>query len=463
VRPVWSLKNLLTLAVSLMAFITLAVAAALIVLTTQLHRAADTLGDALQSVRVTEESAVSLLLHSRANDPLVLAAARTEVREYLRRAERHVSTPEEAAMLRGASDAVERYFASGAVPDMQNAYHALEALVDLNVLQAREAHEQANRWSELGNVIGVGGAVTLASLVLVTIVWLRRRAFSPLFSLGDAMGRFSHGDRESRAPVRGPAELRLMAGQFNALADSLARQREARVALLAGVAHDLRNPLAALRLSVALLTNERALPREDLVRSTAARLQRQIARLDRLVGDFQDVAHIEAGKLTLNCTECDLTELARTVVELFQPTSVAHELDVHVPAEPLVVWCDGMRIEQVLNNLVNNAIKYSPEGGRILVEVTSGEGHACISVTDRGVGIDPAEIKSIFDPFRRAQDASHGIPGLGLGLYIARLIVEAHGGRVDVASRPGDGSKFTIVLKSIARAPSASKPLAQAS
>jgi two-component system, OmpR family, sensor histidine kinase MtrB len=243
-----------------------------------------------------------------------------------------------------------------------------------------------------------------------------------------------------------------MAEQFNSMTASLARQREARIALLAGVAHDLRNPLFALKLSVSLLTTNRPLPNEEQIRSIAARLHRQITGLDRLVGDFLDMARIEAGQLRLDCGECDLRELARAVVELFRPTSIAHEIELRAPAEAVTVWCDQMRIEQVLTNLVSNAIKYSPGGGKILIEVSQLDGEARLTVNDRGVGIDPEDLALIFDPFRRAQRSARSMPGVGLGLYVARLIVEAHGGRIEVNSRPGVGSEFTLALRSRARA-----------
>jgi signal transduction histidine kinase len=424
------------------------VASSLVVLTAHLRSAADMLGQSVHSVRVAEESAINLLLHSRALDPAALARSRGQVMQLLAVAQTFVTTPAEGEQLRAAQQAVDGYFESERdAASLQNAYEALETLVAVNVAQADAAEARIERSRFLGGAIGIGATAAFAVLVLAVLAWLRGRAFTPMFALNDAMNRFSEGRFDARAPERGAAELRRMAEQFNAMADSLARQRDARIALLAGVAHDLRNPLAALRLSVSLLAADRPLPREE-VRGTAARLQRQIAALDRLVGDFLDMARIEAGQLRLKQMDCDLSDVARTTVELFRPLSMAHELELNLPSEPVHVTCDCMRIEQVATNLISNAIKYSPQGGRVLIEVSACDGEASLVVRDEGVGIDSEDLEVIFDPFRRGQRAGGaGVPGVGIGLYISRLIVEAHGGRIEAHSTRGRGSEFRVVLR----------------
>jgi len=444
-----SLKNILTAVVIAMAAIAFGVASSLIILTTRLQGTADMLRQSVHSVRVTEESAINLLLHSRAADPAALARTRAQVLRLLDEAEGFVTTPEEGERLRTTRQSIDRYFESerdGA--SLQSAYGGLEALVAINVAQADAAEARIESSRALGGVIGLGATVAFAVLVFAVLAWLRGRAFVPVFTLNETMNRFSEGRFDARAPERGAAELRRIAEQFNAMADSLARQRDARVALLAGVAHDLRNPLAALRLSVSLLAADRPLPREEQIRSTAARLHRQIGALDRLVGDFLDMARIEAGQLRLKQMDCDLNDVARTAVELFRPLSMAHELELRVPSRPVKVTCDCMRIEQVANNLISNAIKYSPGGGRVLIDVTESGGVASLTVRDKGVGIDAEYLEVIFDPFQRAQHASGGgVPGVGIGLYISRLIVEAHGGRIEAQSAQGRGSQFRIVLR----------------
>jgi signal transduction histidine kinase len=151
--------------------------------------------------------------------------------------------------------------------------------------------------------------------------------------------------------------------------------------------------------------------------------------------------------------------IARHVAELFRPGAPTHELTVEVPEGPVVVTCDPMRLEQVLGNLVSNAIKYSPEGGPVRMSVRRHEGEAQVRVEDSGMGIPAEEQARLFEPFRRGGlDRRSTIPGVGLGLYIARRIVEAHGGRITLRSEPGLGSEFTVALPAAPAGGEAGRP-----
>jgi signal transduction histidine kinase len=138
--------------------------------------------------------------------------------------------------------------------------------------------------------------------------------------------------------------------------------------------------------------------------------------------------------------------MARSAVDLYAHTSRAHELRLHLPETPVVVRCDAARVEQVANNLVSNAIKYSPDGGRIDVSIERSADRAVLAISDEGVGIAQEELARIFQPFRRGIRLKDAVPGLGLGLATSRRIVERHGGRIEVASSPGCGSTFRVVL-----------------
>jgi signal transduction histidine kinase len=134
------------------------------------------------------------------------------------------------------------------------------------------------------------------------------------------------------------------------------------------------------------------------------------------------------------------------VVELYQATGPSHELSLSVPETPVLLRCDGTRIEQVLNNLVSNALKYSPTGTHVEVTVLQQGEEALLSVSDQGIGISTEDQRHLFAPFRRSPDARVSAPGAGLGLSVARRIVEAHGGLIEVDSQPGKGSVFRIRL-----------------
>ena len=139
-------------------------------------------------------------------------------------------------------------------------------------------------------------------------------------------------------------------------------------------------------------------------------------------------------------------ELCRETVELHRPTTENHRWVLDLPSEPLILRCDATRIVQVLNNLISNALKYSPEGGLVRVAISDTEEGAFVSVTDQGIGISPAERDTIFEPFRRSSMTRDTIPGVGLGLSVARRIVEAHGGKIWADSKLGEGTTFHFTL-----------------
>jgi signal transduction histidine kinase len=182
------------------------------------------------------------------------------------------------------------------------------------------------------------------------------------------------------------------------------------------------------------------------MQKTMALVRRQVARLDRMVGDLLDATRIEAGRFELSLEERDARELATAVVELYLAGGSSHDLRLQLPEEPVLLSCDATRVEQVLHNLVSNALKYSQAGSRVDVLVGHEGDEAVLSVVDRGIGISNEELRTLFAPFRRTGRAREKAPGVGLGLSVARRIVEAHGGRIEVESRPGVGSTFRVRL-----------------
>jgi signal transduction histidine kinase len=132
------------------------------------------------------------------------------------------------------------------------------------------------------------------------------------------------------------------------------------------------------------------------------------------------------------------------MVDLFEPATRTHRLVMDLPAQPVVLRCDPVRIEQVLTNLLNNAIKYSPQGGTVRVTVTRERDTAVMAVSDQGIGMSNAEREHVFELFRRSDAAKATSPGVGLGLFVASRIVEAHGGHIAVTSAVGKGSTFTV-------------------
>jgi signal transduction histidine kinase len=265
----------------------------------------------------------------------------------------------------------------------------------------------------------------------------------PLFGLADTVKRFGAGERDARSAVDGPQELREMSERFNTMADSLASQREAQIAFLAGVAHDLRTPMSAMRMACDLIDPAQPLPPEKQLRHLVAMIGRQIGRMERMTGDFLDLSKIEAGRLELAIESRDLRSIASHVVELFD--TARNRIDLSVSPAPVMVPCDEVRIAQVITNLVSNALKYSPESEPVHVLVSAIGSDAIIEVVDHGNGIPREEHGKIFEPFRR-RDVKDTVPGTGLGLFNVKHLVEAHGGRIEIESAPAHGSTFSIHL-----------------
>lgn len=314
----------------------------------------------------------------------------------------------------------------------------------------REGSARAIRVAnERSHDVRVGGlAVALmAILASVSASVVAVRGFGRrVASLEAAAARVAAGHLEGDVPVTSGDELGRLAGSLNTMVEALRRQRTRQLGFLAAVAHDLRNPLGAMRLSTETLLQATGLPPEPIVRKCLALVNRQIERLGRMADDLLDATSIEAGELKLAPRACDLAAVARDVIELYTGTSPQHELRLAVPAEPVMVVCDPTRIAQVLDNLVNNAIKYSPAGGTVDVAIAAGAEEVVVSVADAGLGIEPGMLEAIFEPFRRVSPSKDVLPGVGLGLSICRRIVVAHGGRIEVTSELGRGTTFHVHL-----------------
>lgn len=225
------------------------------------------------------------------------------------------------------------------------------------------------------------------------------------------------------------------------------------------VSHDLRTLLAGIALQATLL--KRNAPAGEAGRKSVQgleKIERFTARMNRLIGDLIDVASIEAGKLLVTPVMQDVSVLVRESSEAFQPLASAQglSLDVEIRGEVLMAAFDHERALQILANLLSNAIKFTPAGGRISIRAETLGPEVHCSVADTGSGIPSDQLNAVFERFWQSQSGDRR--GLGLGLYISKCLVEAHGGRIWVESQPGAGSTFTFTLPG---APPSSPPGAQ--
>lgn len=237
--------------------------------------------------------------------------------------------------------------------------------------------------------------------------------------------------------------------------DELARANEAlrdadrrKDEFLATLAHELRNPLAPIRNALEILRLTEV--NSETVSRQRERLERQVAQLVRLVDDLLDVSRITTGKLRLNPETLTIQEVVEGAIEMSRPQieKARHTLKTEVPAEPILLEGDRVRLTQILTNLLNNSAKFTEPGGSIMLTVVPSEGQVSVSVSDTGVGIPPDVLPRVFALFTqvdRSLNRSQG--GLGIGLALVRRLVEMHTGSVAVHSDgPGKGATFTVTL-----------------
>jgi signal transduction histidine kinase len=213
---------------------------------------------------------------------------------------------------------------------------------------------------------------------------------------------------------------------------------------LAQLVHDLRNPLATIALEVELVSSQLGTGKRLDATSAIDRIRRNIGFLDRLIYDVIDVCTLSAGRLALRRSPCELGHLLADVIERVVPTADRSRVTLETgdAAEAMI---DALRIERVIANLLDNALKYTPANGPVVVRLTREARSAQISICDAGPGLSPAEIEIVFEPYQRAS-TSRGRAGTGLGLYVSKQIVEAHGGSIGVESVRGVGARFFFAL-----------------
>ena len=292
----------------------------------------------------------------------------------------------------------------------------------------------------------VWGGVSAVAVALILGTFLAWRITTPVRKLTHAAENVAAGDLSGRVEIQSGDEIGQLALAFNRMADNLAQADELRRRMTADIAHELRTPLSIIRGQVEAIQDGIFPPDAEHL----APIHDETMLLNRLVEDLRTLALAEAGQLPLQRTEVDPAALVERVVAKFHPLTVAKSvtLEVDAPPELALALMDSQRIEQVLTNLLANAIRHTPAGGTVSVSARSDQ-DLVVEVSDTGPGIAPADLPHVFDRFWRGDKSrARDRGGAGLGLAIARQLVEAHSGRIWVESEPNAGSTFGFALPS---------------
>jgi two-component system sensor histidine kinase BaeS len=289
----------------------------------------------------------------------------------------------------------------------------------------------------------LGAAGLAAVLALLVAVLVSRRITRPVVRLIESARAMGRGDRRARAgEVAGaPAELQELAAAFDQMADDLTTQEQLRRDLVANVAHELRTPVAVLQANTeALLDGVLAHTPEQ-----TASLHEEAVRLGRMVDDLQTLAAAEAAALQLSRRPCDLAQVAAAAAEDWEASFTAAGVSFTRQLESAPVVADPGRLHQVITNLLSNALKFTPSGGQVTMDLSQAGGQARLTVSDTGPGIPPGDQPHVFDRWWRSTGAAQ-TGGSGIGLAVSAELARAHHGSIEVASEPGEGSRFTLIL-----------------
>lgn len=297
-------------------------------------------------------------------------------------------------------------------------------------------------------VLQLLGAVVVAFLIAgLAGRLLARKIATPLEELANAAVAVSKGDLQQVVSTSADvSELQSVNQTFNEMVTSLRQADETKKAFIADVTHELRTPLTVIKGTIETL-EDGAMDDLEGRSSLLTSMMRETDRLIRMVNELLVLTRADAGSLALNIQEMDLTELARMRCETMQPMALHQKVELKVTGDSQIIFADPDRISQVLDNLLANAIRHSPENSTVTITIRPKEDGVECSVSDSGVGIPEKHLPFIFDRFYRVQSSRDRLSGgTGLGLAIARALVHAHGGNIFAESIEGMGTTITFWL-----------------
>jgi len=401
-------------------------------------------------------------------DPAFLAIFRDRIRATavdVNRLEGLLSTPAEHDLLREVRTCLDEYrqFVEARTLPAGHPHPAMELEDGLERLYQASATELWRRQAALETLASRTRALGFTALAAACLIGLGLGAFAvfrvarPLHQLRTATQAVAAREFSGPLETSGPSEIRDLTGAFNSMAARLGEIDRLKDEFFTGVSHDLRTPLASIRWSADLLHSGALGPLTPKQMRLAENIQTSSRRLLALVGQIVELGRLRAGRLQLDLQPTDIHEAIAQALEEVRPLAEGGglHLDVAVPHRLPLVAADPERVQQIVVNLLANAVRFTPPGGNVQVGVSLEDREVLVRVADTGVGIPADQVPKIFDPYEQAHQ---GRGGSGVGLTVVRSLVEAHGGRVWVESDEGRGSRFmftlpvaTPVVRSLAR------------
>ena len=286
-------------------------------------------------------------------------------------------------------------------------------------------------------------------LAVLAVSYLTNRITKPIVDMNNTVKRFTKGQFTARVKASGSDEVGQLARSFNAMADELDNLEQVRRSFVANVSHELRSPLTSMRGFLEAM-QDGTIPVEEYDKYLEIVIGEN-NRMTAMVNDLLDLARIESGQVKINIETFDINELIIRTLITFEARINTKQIDVDVDfdEEHIYVEADPGQIAQVLRNLIDNAIKYSPDGGKLVLSSRAGRRQTTVSVRDFGKGIPREDRKYVFDRFYKVEKAHTptGSSGTGLGLSIVKRIIDQHGQTIAVDSPRGGGTRFVFTLK----------------
>ena len=375
-----------------------------------------------------------------------LCGQRLQLREVLRvlsgedTASYGMHRPGRETVSRMTGEAEAEYVAYG-VHEMEGSWGPLGVLVYVSRIQSMmDSMSQVSR--QLNTVFVLIGVVAL-----VLALFLSRVLTSPITNLSRTMRRMGEGDLSVRVPEKGSGELLQLAVNYNTMAAQLEKMDRSRNQFVSNASHELKTPLTGMKIMLETLLYEPEMPR-DLQEEFMRDMNQEIDRLTGIITDLLTLTRMDNRQDAMKTEDLDMSALTAEIVRLLRPVAEKRNQKLESRVTPgLRMRGDGSKLNQVLYNLVDNAMKYTQDGGTVEVSLEETGETLIWRVKDNGVGIPEEDVEHIFDRFYRVDKArSRETGGTGLGLSIVKQMVGLHGGRITVESRLGQGSCFTVTL-----------------